>query len=370
MSPIEPARSSDAVLPFSEASLLALLGDDFSHARISGATPLAQRSRNRLLRLSLDNAPCDRLILKLVRRANDPFWDHHVRREHRVLELLDRFWPGGAPRPFAAVFGGGWGFLLTEDVGGASLAEALEMTGASTDEHGGAVITPSAVAAPLGHSLDRLADLHASLRGNRLPFYRTCYCVDLDRISENSLRSRLRVARSRLLGALAAEEQAARAPYRAAERAYVAGVVQPLLRGPRQMIHNSLSPLNVVLGTAPRFVDWETMTLAAAELDIAELLRFPGAGLSWPQTDDCVRTAFGDQIDPGRLRAAALARAVDYAAANAKARDAAIEARDRAMEASCRSRRDWYLAELREVAEELQLGSALEVLIGREAPGD
>jgi len=306
-----------------------------------------------------------------VRRANDPFWDHHVRREHRVLELLDRFWPGGAPDPFAAAFGSGWGFLITEDVGGASLAEALEMTGSSTHEHGGAAITPSAVATPLSHSLDRLADLHASLRGNRVPFYRTCYSVDLDRISETSLLSRLRVARSRLMGLPAADELAAPGPYRAAERAYVAGVIQPLLRGPRQMIHNSLSPLNVVLGPAPRFVDWETMTLAAPELDIAELLRYPGVRLSWGQTDACVRSAFGGRIDPGRLRAAALARAADYAAANAKARDAAIEAGDRGLEAECRSRRDWYLAELRGVAEELMLGSALEVLISSpEESGD
>jgi aminoglycoside phosphotransferase (APT) family kinase protein len=126
------------------------------------------------------------------------------------------------------------------------------------------------------------------------------------------------------------------------------------------MIHNSLSPLNVVLGATPRFVDWETMAYAAPEFDLADLLRFPTTGLTWPVVDQLVDTYFRANIHPERLRLAALARAIDYAGATAQQAARSREGGDTATATLLQGSSAWYLGEARTLAGELGLTGLLQ----------
>jgi hypothetical protein len=349
-----PAFPPNEVLPISWESLQALLGNEFRHARLTGIARVALRSRNHLYRLRLEEAAAASLVVKLVRQTDDRFWEHHLRREHWVLELLERFWPGGAPRPFAAAFGHGWGLLIMEDVGAVSLAEALGEQQASL---GGEP------APPLHATLERLAGLHALLRAQHRPFSRVCRSIELDRITAASLLARMRVAARRLRASAATPE--ADVPFLPpAIRGYAEHVIRPLVRGPRHMIHNSLSPLNVVLDPAPRFVDWETMALAAPEFDVADLLCYPAVDLPWPAIDRLVAATFGTGIDAGRLRLAALARALDYAGSNAQQAARSQAAGDRAHAATAAARRDWYLREYQRLAADLGLRGVGDGIVG------
>jgi hypothetical protein len=343
----------DAALPLPWESLLTLLGGEFRGGRLTLLTGVALRSRNRLYRLTLEGAPVGSVIVKVVRQEDDRFWEHHLRREHWLLELLERFWPGGAPRPFAAAFGQGWGLIVMEDVGAASLAERLEEGPASGDRP----------RTPLRDVLSQVAELHGVLRAEHRIFHRVCRSVELDSITAASLLARVRVARGRLQddrAGLAAEP--ALSP--SILKGYTEGVVRPLVSGRRQMIHNSLSPLNVVLGRAsPRFVDWETMAYAAPEFDLADLLCYPGVNRPWPDLDRMVAVAFGPTIDPARLRLAALARTLDYAGSNAQQAARSDKAGDTAHALLASARRDWYLGQGRMLAEELGLKALVDIIM-------
>jgi len=347
-------------LPLPWESLRPLLGREFRDARLTDVARVALRSRNALYRATLDDAPVGSVILKVVRQEDDRFWEHHLRREHWLLELLERFWPGGAPRPFAAAMGQGWGLLVMEDVGAVSLAERL---GALAS-----VARPPSAGEPseaslLGDALTRLTELHALLRREHTIFQRVCRSVELDRITAASLRERARVAHARLQGGRSGPGAAAALPP-AVLQGYTERVVRPLLSGPRQMIHNSLSPLNVVLGPAPRFVDWETMAYAAPEFDIADLLRYPATQIPWSAVDHLVTAAFGPAIDPVRLRLAALARSLDYAGSNAQQAARSRDGGDTGHEALAIARKDWYLGESQTLAGELGLGGLVDRIVG------
>lgn len=375
-----PFPNDDVPLP--SAALITLLGDNFQQARWLAATRVALRSRNRLYRIHLTDAPQASVILKLVREQDDIFWQHHLRREHWLLELLQRFWPGGAPRPYALVIGHGWGLLMMEDVGDVSLAEALggsaraaaerprqeartESTDSPVASGGDDPVETNATAqvALLAPVLDRLADLHRTLAAQERIFRRVCQSIDLDRITAPSLLARARVSQARLREDTLSG--AGRLPLTAGSvRAYADQVIRPLMTGPRQMIHNSLSPLNVVLGPTLRLVDWETMALAPPEFDIADLLRYPGIRVPWRTLDHLVGQAFGSQVDLTRLRLAALARTVDYAGSNAHQVLRSREAGDDANAVTAGGRRDWYLAEARTLAGDLGVASTMHDLIG------
>ena len=353
-SPSEP-------LPLSRTSVLALLGSEFRHARWLGVTPVALRSRNHIYRLELRDAPQTRLILKLVRQEADPFWQHHLRREHWLLELLQRFWPDGSPRPHAAAFGQGWGLLVMEDVGELSLAEALGRS--VPDAPADPALDGGRASSLLLPTLERLAALHAMLRTQHRVFYRVCQSVELDRVSAASLLSRIRVAQGRF-GSTERRSGTDISLPPGVLRQYCDRVLRPLLAAPRQMIHNSLSPLNVIIGPPPRFVDWETMAYAAPEFDLADLLRFPATDLAWQVVDHLVATYFGSTIQVERLRLAALSRAIDYAGATAQQAVRGREAGDMTRAALLQSSSEWYLHEARTLAGDLGLAGVLRTVTG------
>jgi hypothetical protein len=359
MAPAGQEPPSEA-LPLAPAEVLTLLGSEYRQARWLAITPVALRSRNHLYRLELADAPQARLILKLVRRQEDQFWQHHLRREHWLLELLQRFWPEGAPRPFAAVSSQGWGLLIMEDVGTLSLAEAFgtpspdPLTDAARHDDRVSLLLPA---------LERLATLHAILRAQHRVFYRICQSIELDRINAATLLDRLKVAQRRFGRGEAGSGTGSSLPPAVLQR-YRESVIRPLLAPPRQMIHNSLSPLNVVLGATPRFVDWETMAYAAPEFDLADLLRFPTANLSWRVVDQLVDTYFGATIQAERLRLSALARAIDYAGATARQAASSREAGDTARALLLHGSSEWYLDEARTLSADLGLADVLGSVTG------
>lgn len=344
--PMDAAGVALDDLPLSVPSLLALLGGEFAAARLTAVRQVALRSRNRLYRLQLAGAPQERLVLKVARQEGDRFWEHHLRREYWLLELLARFWPGGAPRPFASAAGQGWGLLVVEDVGATTLAEQVDRAPMDRDV--------------LRTILEKLAELHAVLRDRQPIFYRVCMSIELDRVTGQSLQARAMVAQERRDPAINGRDRPA---VRQALQRYGEQVIRPLLRAPRQMIHNSLAPLNVVLGPTPRFVDWETMAYAAPEFDLADLLRYPGINLPWPALDTLVAKVFGPRVEPERLRLAALTRALDYAGANAQQAARGRHEGDDAYARTAQQRRNWYEAEAHALAADLGLTRVLQALL-------
>jgi len=302
---------SAMLLPVTHEALLSAFLSTSLHrkVRIIAADRVSTGSRNSLLRLALDGLQDDglsTLIVKHVTRETDPFFAHHLRREERLLDLLHRFAPGLAPRCVGLLLDPtehGW--LLMDDVGRRSLADEL----ISTDPDTGVTLMQDATA--------RLRLLHDILREHHGPFYRTCYAVDLDRLTSVSLRSRLRVAWKRLSTHPGTPSE----PSPSLTQAWM-DILRPLLGQPRQLIHNSLSPLNIVLrdGGGMTLVDFETMTLGAPEFDTAELLRQPFRPLTW---DDTLRIASAHGLQDAshvgdRLHLASLSRALDYAGSNAR----------------------------------------------------
>lgn len=305
-------------------------------AEIVGAERVGTASRNRLVRIALAQGSEPRtLIVKSTSKHSDVHFAHHLRREERLLDLLARFAPGLAPRCVGLILDPAErGWLILEDVGGESLADRL------------AGREPSAGVTELEAALARVRDLHHALREQRAPFYRTCFAIDLDRFTAQSLTSRFIVAWRRLAGIAGSMPD----PPPAARRAWSAQMA-PLLAAPRQMIHNSLSPLNVVVDprAGPRIVDLETMTLGPACIDVAELLRQPFGPIDWETT---ARLASVADADLRALRLAALARSLDYAGSNARQ----IRQDDTGqgpVHAGLRRRLRWYCDEARELLEGL-----------------
>ncbi|GAC1399645.1 MAG: hypothetical protein NVSMB52_13210 [Chloroflexota bacterium] len=322
-----------------EALLSAFLSTGQHHnVHIVAADKVSTGSRNSLLRLTLDGLEHDHrstLIAKHVARETDPFFAHHLRREERILDLLHRFAPGLAPRCVGLLLqptDQGW--LLMEDVGCRSLAVAL----VSTHPNDGTALIHDATR--------QLRRLHDVLQEHHSPFFRTCYAVDLDRLTRTSLRSRFQVAWKRLSTHVAAPSE----PPPGLIHAWL-DIMRPLLDSPRQLIHNSLSPLNIVVRDdgGMTLVDFETMTVAAPEFDTAELLRQPFQPLTW---DDTLRLASAQGLRDtahvsDRLHLASLSRALDYAGSNV--RQLAVQAERGAPPETrnqIRARLLWYCAEI------------------------
>lgn len=327
------SQEAEARAPVADlASVLGLLRAIAGGVEVVGAARVGTASRNRLVRIRLSPAiPAESLIVKEASRTTDAYFAHHLRREERLLDLLARFAPGLAPRCYGLILAPAErGWLVLEDVGTESLADRLANLG------------PERAVAELEAALARVRALHRALREHRAPFYRTCYAIDLDRFGAATVRSRFDVAWRRL----ASVAGGAPGPPRAALRAWL-DALAPLLAAPRQMIHNSLSPLNVVLGpdARPRIVDFETMALGPACVDVAELLRQPFAPIDWETT---ARLAGVGSDDLATLRLASLARSLDYAGSNARQ----LQQGNGALSADAprlRRRLRWYCGEARDL---------------------
>lgn len=260
-------------------------------ARIRDVQPLATESRNALARVTVEcGAETRRAILKTYEPAGDPHWANRYRREEKTLTLLAGTAPPVAPRPLAGFLpAAGPAALLMEDAGERSLADALLADG------------PSGLWAEAARFLARL---HAAMDGMRLPLRRTAAAISLDRINGPVLMQRMRIAGTRILGA----------PPESGVQREMRAVLAPLLVAPKAAIHNSMSPLNVVLGADGwRAIDWETLSVASVAWDWAELLRAPYHPPPFAESEALMMEAAGagPQITRDLFRRAALSRHLD-----------------------------------------------------------
>ena len=185
----------------------------------------------------------------------------------------------------------------------------------------------------------------------------------MDRITRDTLRRRLAIAVARLGNPSTAPEPDA-APRALAPdlpwRDLEAGIVRPLVRARRRVVHNGFSPLNLM----PRpdgqltVIDWETLAVAAPALDAADLLTFPSFALSPEAIEDQATRIAGESDADESITvfwAAAAERSLTYAATAAvrQGRRQAALATDRA--STYAARRRWYLRVLDDTIEHLDL---------------
>jgi aminoglycoside phosphotransferase (APT) family kinase protein len=250
------------------------------------AVPLGTESRNSLWRVTLDG-PAPTAILKQYDPDTDQHAANRFRREEKVLTLLAGANPHVAPRPLGGFIGPtGPALLLMEDAGPRSLADELAGAEGTKDLW--------------SEAADFVSVLHATMAERHQPLYRTAMAIALDRIDADVVNARFRIASKRLI------EAEPQPPVMAEYEALMA----PLLAAPKVMIHNSLSPLNIVRGPDGwRAIDWETLTLASPLWDWAEFLRAPYQPLPF---DECRRMAVeATGEDAGLFERAVLSRGLD-----------------------------------------------------------
>lgn len=260
-------------------TLARLLGREALEAR-----PLGAESRNAVARVTLDGG--ERAILKFYDPATDPHAANRFRREEKVLTLLKAAAPPVAPRALGGFLPAqGPAMLLMQDAGAASLADALASGGANWD----------AAAA----FLDRL---HAEMDRRDGPLRATAMAVDLDRLTASTLARRFAIAVRRILD---------RDPDPDAVGA-LDDYLAPLLAAPAAMIHNSMSPLNIVTGPdGPRAIDWETLSHGSRLWDWAEMLRAPYRPRAMDESEAAVAERFPAHDTIDMYRRAVLSRHMD-----------------------------------------------------------
>ena len=306
------------------------------------------------------------LIVKVYRPQVDRYYHHRWRREERALDLLDRAAPGLAAHPHGALLAAGaFAALVMEDLGTESLADRL----ATADPGERAALLESAAAA-LTAFRRAAARYQGMLRA-------LAYQSDLDRITRDTLRRRLAIAAARLRDPSTAAEPdvgpralAPQLPWQDLE----AGIVTPLVRAPRRVVHNGFSPLNLIRRADGRLavIDWETLAVAAPALDAADLLTFPGFKLSARAIGDHAARLASESGTPHAADvfwAAAAERSLTYAATAAvrERRRGKAKLDDRA--SLYAARRQWYLGVFGSAIERLDLDSGARRRIRDAVPG-
>ena len=268
------------------------------------------------------------------------------------MDLLSRQAPGLAPEPHGALLApDAFAAVAMEDLGADSLADRLES--AEADER----------VSLLDGAVEALAGFRDAASRHQGMLRALAYQSDLDRITRDTLRRRLAIAAARLGDPLTSPEPdaAPRAlvpnlPWRDLE----AGVVSPLVRAPRRVVHNGFSPLNLMRRPDGRLavIDWETLAVASPSLDAADLLTFPSFALSADAIEDQAAQLAGESDTAGSLQvfwAAAAERSLTYAA-TAAVRERRGQAASQGERASTyAARRQWYLRIFAEAVERLDL---------------
>jgi len=310
---------------------------------------VAADARHEIWRLRSDPAS---LIVKVYRPQVDRYYHHRWRREERALDLLSRQAPGLAPEPHGALLApDAFAAVAMEDLGTESLAQVLET--ADVGERGSLLARAVGALTAFRQAAARYSGMLRAL----------AYQSDLDRVTRDTLRRRLAIAAARLGDPLTKPEPDA-APHALAPqlpwRDLEAGIVKPLARAPRRVVHNGFSPLNLMPRPEGRLavIDWETLAVASPALDAADLLTFPGfALLADAMEDQAVQLAReSDAAGPIQVFWAAVAeRSLTYAATAAvrERRGLAVSRDNRS--ATYASRRRWYLRVFDQAVERLYL---------------
>ncbi|GEM_PF-6011073 len=260
------------------ATFAALIGRQVENARI-----LPTDSRNTLIRLTLDGG--EKAFLKFFDAPNDPHGPNRFRREEKVLTLLANVRPPVAPRPLGGwVCAEGTAGLLMEDAGTENLADRLMKAE-----------NPVELWEQTAKFVDALYD---GMRLWELPLQRTALSISLDKVNAATLMIRFRTAVRRVTGGEV--ESRVLSAFRQ--------FVRPALAGGREVIHNSLSPLNIVPDDSGwRAIDWETVTWANPAWDWAELLRAPYRPLPLTQAVEIAAR----RVDGDAFLCASLCRCLD-----------------------------------------------------------
>ena len=279
------------------------------HPEPTGWRRLSEEARHDLWRVSCGKQP---MVVKVYRQQVDRYFHHRWRREERALDLVARHAPGLAPRPHGALLvPGAWAALAMDDLEAPSLADRLPQA----KEAVRAELLELALAA-----LRRFREVTGRFAGM---FRALAYQSDLDRITRATLQRRYAIAIARLRDPQAdpaPDADPSKLAPEAAWRAIDAGLIRPLLRGPRRVIHNGFSPLNLIdRGGRMAVVDWETIGVAVPEFDLADLLTFPAWRLAPEDMEARAAAAAGRPGDPARASpqrfwAAAAERSLTYAA--------------------------------------------------------
>ena len=305
------------------------------------------------------------LIVKVYRPAVDRYYHHRWRREERALDLLSRQAPGLVPRPHGALVSpDAFAAVAMEDLGAESLAERLETADAAER------------ADLLARAIETLAAFRDVASRHQGMLRALAYQSDLDRITRDTLRRRLAIAAARLGDPSTAPEPDAAPGALAPDlpwRDLETGIVRPLVRARRRVVHNGFSPLNLMRRPNGRLavIDWETLAVAAPALDAADLLTFPGFQLAADAMADAATKLAGESDADESITvfwAAAAERSLTYAATASvrQARRQAASANDRA--STYAARRRWYLRVFDAAVERLDLDAGARRRIRDAAP--
>lgn len=292
------------------------------------------------------------LIVKVYRPQVDRYYHHRWRREERALDLLSRQAPGLAPEPHGALLAPNtFAAVAMEDLGTDSLAQVLET--ADLDER----------ASLLERAVEALAALRDAASRHQGMLRALAYQSDLDRITRDTLRRRLAIAAARLGDSSTVPEPdaapralAPQLPWRDLET----GIVRPLIRAPRRVVHNGFSPLNLMPRPDGRLavIDWETLAVASPALDAADLLTFRSFDLSADAIEDQAARLAGASDAAGPIHvfwAAAAERSLTYAATAAVRERRGQAASEEERASTYAGRRRWYLGVFDEAVERLDL---------------
>ncbi len=257
-------------------------------------------SRNPIYRLTLSDGGslgAGSVIAKTYLIERDRFFDHRFRREEKLLSLLNRWYAQSVPGVYGGLLvEGRHAVLLLEDLGNVSLEKRLLSAG------------PEAKTALLKQAIDCLVGLQRATSSEEhfVAFYRTCYSIDLDRLTVATYLERLAIALRRILWAKPFIDRAAE-PTEAGDvpppldalldsrkgrnlrRIYASEVARVLAQPPRRIVHNSFSPLNVMLHQGRlKIIDFETMAMGPCQIDLAELLKYPACDLAPEVLDELI----------------------------------------------------------------------------------
>ena len=244
-------------------------------------------------------------VVKCYRRANDRFFDHRFRREERALDLLGRHVPGITPTLLGgSITEGHSAFLVIEDLGDSTLHVELENSPVASRK------------ALMLRTMDALTALHREMDRHSGLFRALCYSSNLDRVNSTTMMERFEIA----VGRCAVSNDVLPVLRRETKARFRKEVVSPLLKSRRRVIHNSFSPMNICVdgGGHTRIVDLETLSVGPAEIDVAELISYPGVDLGSDENtliERYTNHVFGDFDHAGfrdRIQLAAVARCTDY----------------------------------------------------------
>jgi hypothetical protein len=201
--------------------------------------------------------------------------------------LLNWWFDNKAPKRYGGIITNDFAVLVEQDLGGQTLDVTLANTESEAEEFTIAL-----------QSVEFIEEFHRICQEHYTAFYRTCYSTDLDRLTRKTYLRRARIALGRLLllghflkekisiegiQRLSASQLEALAIEHFGDEFfawYIDKIATPLVHAPRQILHNSLSPFHLVWNDSLYLIDFETMSVGAAQIDLAEFLGAPEINLS------------------------------------------------------------------------------------------